>query len=52
MMLEKIFLNQQNLGVPEAYLHTSREIKEEKEEFNNLTHAGYGALCVEGSLPV
>lgn len=36
LMLEKGFLNQQNLGVPEAYLHTSREIKEEEKEINQL----------------
>ncbi|MDE5716639.1 MAG: hypothetical protein K2I53_03290 [Lachnospiraceae bacterium] len=36
LMLEKSFLNQQNLGVPEAYLHTSRKIKEEEEEINQL----------------
>lgn len=36
LMLEKSFLKRQNLGVPEAYLHTSREIKEEEEEINQL----------------
>lgn len=36
LMLEKSFLNQQNLGVPKAYLHTSREIKDNEEEINQL----------------
>lgn len=36
LMLEKSFLNQQNFGVPKAYLHTSREIKENEEEINRL----------------
>lgn len=36
LMLEKSFLIQQNLGVPEAYLHTSRKIKEDEEAINQL----------------
>ncbi len=36
LMLEKSFLKQKNLGMPEAYLHTSREIKEGEEEINHL----------------
>lgn len=36
LMLEKGFLKKQNLGIPEAYLHTSSEIKENESEIDML----------------
>lgn len=35
-MLEKGFLKKQNFGTPEAYLHTSSEIKENEYEIDEL----------------
>ena len=36
LMLEKGFLKKQNFGTPEAYLHTSSEIKENEYEIDEL----------------